>query len=56
VDLCAASAVDLARMIRARELSAVELLEAVLARIEAVNSSVNASWRSPPRSRTYSAP
>jgi amidase len=42
VDLCATSAVDLARMIRARELSAAELLEAVLARIEAVNSSVNA--------------
>jgi amidase len=42
VDLCATSAVDLARMIRSRELSATELLEAVLARIEAVNPLVNA--------------
>jgi amidase len=42
VDLCATSAVDLARMIRSRELSATELLEAVLARIEAVNPPVNA--------------
>ena len=42
MDLCATPAVDLARMIRARELSAAELLEAVLARIEAVNPSVNA--------------
>jgi amidase len=41
-DLCRTSAVDLARMIRSRELSAAELLEAVLARIEAVNPSVNA--------------
>jgi amidase len=42
VDLCATPAVDLARLIRARQLSAAELLEAVLARIEAVNPSVNA--------------
>jgi amidase len=42
VDLYAIPAVDLARMIRSRELSAAELLEAVLARIEAVNPSVNA--------------
>jgi amidase len=42
VDLCATPAVALARMIRARELSAAELLEAVLARIEVVNPSVNA--------------
>jgi amidase len=42
VDLCAAPAVDLARMIQSRELSATELLEAVLARVEAVNPSVNA--------------
>ena len=42
MDLCAARAVDLARMIRSRELSAAELLEAVLARVEAVNPSVNA--------------
>jgi amidase len=42
VDLCATPAVDLARMIRTRELSAAELLEAVLARIEVVNPSVNA--------------
>jgi amidase len=42
VDLYATPAVDLARMIRSRELSAAELLEAVLARIEAVNPSVNA--------------
>jgi amidase len=42
MDLCATSAVDLARMIRSGELSATELLAAVLARIEAVNSPVNA--------------
>jgi amidase len=42
VDLCATPAVDLARMIRSRELSATELLDAMLARIEAVNPSVNA--------------
>jgi amidase len=42
MDLCTTSAVDLARMIRSRELSATELLAAVLARIEAVNPSVNA--------------
>ena len=42
MDLCAAPAVDLARMIRSRELSAAELLEAVLVRVEAVNPSVNA--------------
>ena len=42
MDLCATPAVDLARLIRSRQLSAAELLEAVLARIEAVNPSVNA--------------
>src|SRR6516162_1531752 len=42
MDLCTTPAVDLARMIRSRELSAAELLEAVLARVEAVNPSVNA--------------
>ncbi len=42
MDLCATPAVDLARMIRSRELSAAELLDAMLARIEAVNPSVNA--------------
>jgi Asp-tRNA(Asn)/Glu-tRNA(Gln) amidotransferase A subunit family amidase len=42
MDLCATRAVDLARMIRSRELSSAELLAAVLARIEAVNPSVNA--------------
>src|SRR5271167_4084236 len=42
MDLCATPAVDLARMIRSRELSAAELLEATLARIEAVNPAVNA--------------
>ena len=42
MDLCATLAVDLARMIRSRELSATELLDAMLARIEAVNPSVNA--------------
>jgi amidase len=42
VELCATPAVDLARMIRSRQVSATELLEAVLARIEAVNPSVNA--------------
>src|SRR5580693_2520357 len=42
MDLCATPAVDLARLIRSRELSAAELLAAVLARIEAVNPSLNA--------------
>src|SRR5580692_2406130 len=40
MDLCATPAVDLARLIRSRELSAAELLAAVLARIEAVNPSL----------------
>jgi amidase len=42
MDLCTTPAVDLARMIRSRELSAAELLAAVLARIESVNPAVNA--------------
>ncbi len=42
MDLCLTPAVDLARMIRSGELSATELLAATLARIEAVNPSVNA--------------
>ena len=42
MDLCSTPAVDLARLIRSGELSAAELLAAVLARIEAVNPSVNA--------------
>jgi amidase len=41
-DLGATPAVELARLIRARELSAAELLTAVLAGIEAVNPAVNA--------------
>jgi amidase len=42
MDLCATPAVELARLIRARELSAVELLAAVLARIDEVNPGINA--------------
>jgi amidase len=42
MDLCLIPAVDLARMIRSGELSATELLAAALARIEAVNPTVNA--------------
>jgi amidase len=42
MDLCATPAVELARLIRARELSATELLAAVLARIESVNPAINA--------------
>jgi amidase len=42
VDLCWTPAVELARLLRARSLSATELLTAVLARIEAVNPPVNA--------------
>jgi amidase len=42
MDLCTTPAVDLARLIRSRELSAAELLAAVLARIDAVNPAVNA--------------
>jgi amidase len=41
-ELCFMDAVDLARRIRARELSASEVLEAHLARIERVNPKVNA--------------
>ncbi len=42
MDLCARPAVELARLIRARELSATELLTAVLARIDEVNPAINA--------------
>src|SRR5690242_12158077 len=42
MDLCATPAVELARLIRGRELSAAELLSAVLARITAANPAVNA--------------
>jgi amidase len=42
MDLCATPAVELARLIRARELSAAELLAAVLARIADANPAVNA--------------
>src|SRR6516165_4384257 len=42
MDLCATPAVDLARLIRARELSATELLAAVLAKIDEVNPGINA--------------
>src|SRR6478609_2124395 len=42
MDLCATPAVELARLIRARELSAAELLSAVLARITAANPAINA--------------
>jgi Asp-tRNA(Asn)/Glu-tRNA(Gln) amidotransferase A subunit family amidase len=41
-DLCWTSAVELAAAIRARRLSPVELTQAVLARIEAINPRVNA--------------
>lgn len=40
-DLCYTPATELARAIRARELSAVEVLEAVLARVERVNPKLN---------------
>src|ERR1700745_3844629 len=42
MDLCATPAVELARLIRARELSAAELLAAVLARIDEANPAINA--------------
>jgi len=42
MDLCATPAVELARLIRTRELSATELLAAVLARISSVNPVLNA--------------
>jgi Asp-tRNA(Asn)/Glu-tRNA(Gln) amidotransferase A subunit family amidase len=42
MDLCATPAVELARLIRARELSAAELLSAVLARIADANPALNA--------------
>ncbi len=42
MDLCATPAVELARLIRSRELSATELLTAVLARIDEVNPPINA--------------
>src|SRR5437016_8259078 len=41
-ELCFTPATDLARAIRARELSPVELIDAILARIEAVNPKINA--------------
>src|ERR1700683_3950199 len=42
MDLCAAPATELAALIRSRELSATELLTAVLARIDEVNPALNA--------------
>src|SRR5918999_4182970 len=42
MDLVATSAVELARMLRTKELSATELLEAYLSRIERVNPAINA--------------
>jgi len=42
VDLCAIPATGLARLIRSRELSATELLTAVLSRIDEVNPALNA--------------
>src|SRR6201984_3713868 len=42
MDLCATPAVELARLIRTRELSAAELLAAVLARIADANPALNA--------------
>ena len=42
MDLCAIPATGLARLIRSRELSATELLNAVLARIDEVNPALNA--------------
>lgn len=42
MDLCATAAVDLARLIRSRELSATELLTAALARIDQANPAINA--------------
>jgi amidase len=42
MDLCGTPAVELARLIGARELSAAELLSAVLARITEANPAVNA--------------
>jgi amidase len=42
MDLCAAPATELAQLIRSRELSATELLTAVLARIEEANPALNA--------------
>ena len=41
-DLCFLPAVELARLIRAKQLSSVELLQAHLAQIERVNPRVNA--------------
>jgi Asp-tRNA(Asn)/Glu-tRNA(Gln) amidotransferase A subunit family amidase len=41
-DLCFTPATELARLIRAREVSPVEIAEAVLARIERLNSRINA--------------
>ena len=42
MDLCATPAVDLARLIRSRDLSATELLTAALARIDQANPAINA--------------
>src|SRR5438874_6877625 len=41
-ELCFTPATELARLIRAREVSPVEVVDAVLARIEAVNPRINA--------------
>jgi amidase len=42
VEVCSLSAVELARLIRARELSARDVVGAYLTRIDAVNPRVNA--------------
>jgi amidase len=42
MDLCVTPAVDLARMLRSRELSARELLAAFLDRIDRINPEINA--------------
>ena len=52
MDLCATPAVELARLIRSRELSATELLTAVLARIEDTQSKMHEVMRAVVMPRT----
>ena len=50
-DITAASATELSRRLRARDLSAVEVFDAFVARVEALNPKLNALIRFGPRLR-----
>jgi Asp-tRNA(Asn)/Glu-tRNA(Gln) amidotransferase A subunit family amidase len=55
-DLCFTPAVELSRLYRSRRVSPLEVMEAVLARIDAVNPDGAALGRSRPGGRSMIAP